>query len=66
MNVKSRVEKLERERGDDEPVRFRVIVPPKMTREEWDRQAREFGRAGSRVFTVDLGATGRDEAEGGA
>ena len=67
VSVKIRVERLERERGGDEArVRFVVVVPPKMSREEWDRQARELGRAGSRVFTVDPGAAARNEVEGGA
>ena len=63
MNVKSRVERLERGRvGDSEAVRFRVIVPPKMTREEWQKKCREWQRDGARVFTVDFDR----EAEGGA
>ena len=63
MNLQNRVERAERERAGDELVRFRVIVPPKMSREEWERQVREFGRAGSRLFTVDLTGAGRPGGE---
>ena len=53
MNVKSRVERLERTGGSEgERVRFRVVVPPKMTREEWAACVRALTR---NVFTVDLG-----------
>jgi hypothetical protein len=59
VNVKSRLEKLERTRGvGDERVRFIARVPPKMTREEWQLRAREYQRTG--VFTVNLAAAGDD------
>ena len=49
MSVESRVKKLERRRDErDERVRFRVIVPRKLTREEWQRKCRETGRTGAR------------------
>lgn len=41
MSIESRLERLERAPDEsDDRVRFRVIVPPKMTREEWQRYAR--------------------------
>lgn len=61
VNLQSRVERLERAQisNDAGRVRFIVRVPPKISREEWQRQAREFGRVGGRVFTVDMdGAAG--------
>ena len=62
MNVKARVERLERA-GEPEAgrVRFRVVVPPKMTREEWAAHIREMQAQGSRFFTVDLYGAGRGE-----
>ena len=56
MNIKSRVERLERA-GEPEGarVRFRVVVPPKMTREEWAAHIREMQARDGRFFTVDLG-----------
>ena len=62
MNLKSRVEKLEGAGiADEGRVRFRVIVPPKMTREEWAAHVREMQACGSRFFTVDLTGAASDE-----
>ncbi len=55
MSIESRLVRLERQSGARaELFSFRVIVPPKMTREEWRQKCREMGRTGERVFTIDL------------
>ena len=59
MNVKGRLERLEREGFADAPLRFRVIVPRKMTREEWAAHVRAMPRD---VFTVDLDGARREAA----
>ena len=65
MNLQNRVEKLERDagQGPDGRVTFRVIVPPKMTREEWERRCRESAQRGEPFFTVRLNSA-EDESDG--
>ena len=61
MSLRSRLEKLEaeaRRRDEAGAVRFRVIVPPKMSRKEWQERVREWQRTGERVFTIDLDGAG--------
>lgn len=68
MNVRGRIERLEGAARLAGAVRFRVIVPPKMSREEWQRYCRERPGGHSR-FTIDLDGAGvfggEDEGHGG-
>lgn len=58
-NYSSRVERLEQaSAARDARARFRVIVPPKMSREEWERRARTPGG-----FTLKLDNAGVFEGE---
>jgi hypothetical protein len=41
MSVQSRIEKLEKQPGASAGVRCTIIVPPKMSRDEWQAHARE-------------------------
>ncbi len=41
MSIERRVEKLEQQTGATDGVRAVVIVPPKMSRDEWQAHARE-------------------------
>ena len=55
MSIESRLERLERARDEREGrVRFRVIVPPKCSREEWERRYGGPSRDGVPSFTVRL------------
>lgn len=54
MNLQNRVEKLEQQTGASTGVKFVVVIPPRMTREEWAEHAREFTERGG--FTVNLKA----------
>ena len=67
MSLRSRLEKLEaeaRRRDEAGAVRFRVIVPPKMSRDQWQRYART-RHADASHFTLDIDNAGVMEGAAG-
>ena len=54
MRLEGRLKRIEQQTGAAGAFRFVIIVPPKLTREEWAEHAREMTERGG--FTLNLDA----------